>query len=68
MTARTSRKGWRRMKGYSLWCYDGNDVELLCAFMDKDKAYAARDELIQAAQADELYWFSYSVSSINIIQ
>ena len=56
------------MKGYSLWCYDGNDVELLCVFIDKDKAYAARDELTQAAQADELYWFSYSVSSINVIQ
>ena len=56
------------MKGYSLWCCDGDDVELLCVFMDKDKAYEACDELTREAQADELYWFSYSVSSVDIIQ
>ena len=56
------------MKVYLLWCCDGNEVELLGAYMDKDKAYADCDELTREAQTDELYWFSYSVSSVNVIQ
>lgn len=56
------------MKVYLLWCFDGSEVELLGVYMDENKAYADCDELTREAQADELYWFSYSVSSAKVIQ
>lgn len=56
------------MKAYLLWCCDGNEIEVLGVYTDKNKAYTDRDELTRAAQADELYWFSYSVTSTSIIQ
>lgn len=56
------------MKVYLLWCCDGSEVELLGVYTDKDRAYADCNELIQEAQTDELYWFSYSVSSAKVIQ
>jgi len=56
------------MKVYLLWGCDGSEVELLGVYMDEDKAHADCNQLTQEAQADELYWFSYSVSSAKVIE
>lgn len=56
------------MKAYLLWCCDGNEVELLGVYTDENKAYTDCNKLTREAQADELYWFSYSVTSTNVIQ